>query len=175
MLADSAIHRGTIPVAQQQAMTNRLCIRLAQHADLPLVERITNAAYVHYLPVLGYPPVPVTENYRPRIDRGEVWLAEVGGVPIGVLVLERHPDHIMIFSVAVLPEHHRKGYGLALLRFAEEQGRAWGVAEVRLRTGVLMTRNIALYWSLGHRETGRGPHPRRPEFTIVDMVQALSP
>jgi ribosomal protein S18 acetylase RimI-like enzyme len=172
---DSAIHPGTISVAQQQPMTNRLYIRLAQHADLPLVERITNAAYANYLPVLGYPPVPVTEDYRPRINRGEVWLAEIGGAPIGVLVLERHPDHVMIFSVAVLPEHHRKGHGLALLRFAEDQGQVWGVAEARLRTGVLMTRNIALYHSLGYQETGRHPHPKRPEFIVMDMVKPLLP
>jgi GNAT superfamily N-acetyltransferase len=108
-------------------LTERLHVRLARPADLRIVQGITNAAYAHYLPVLGYPPVPVTDDYRPRINRGEVWLSEVDGGPIGVLVLERHPDHVMIFSVAVVPDHHHKGYGLGLLRFAEEQARggAW--------------------------------------------------
>ena len=81
----------------------------------------------------------------------------------------------MIFSIAVVPEHHRKGYGIALLRFDEEQGRAWGVAEARLYTNALMTRNIALYQGLGYQETGRRRNPKRPEFTIVDMVKPLLP
>jgi len=149
-------------------------MRPAEPSDLTDIERITRAAYAQYLPLLGYPPRPVTEDYRPRIERGEVWLADESGEPIGLIVLERHPDHAMIFSVAVSPEHQGEGHGLALLRFAEEEARGWGVGEVRLYTNGRMERNISLYISIGYRETGRGTHPLRPGFVVVDMAKPLA-
>ena len=92
---------------------------------------------------------------------------------MGLLVLERHPDHAMVYSVAVLPERQGEGHGLALLRLAEEEARSWGVPELRLYTNALMERDIGLYASIGFHETGRRPHPRRPSFTIVDMSRPL--
>ena len=71
-------------------------LRRATAGDEALVQAITEAAYAQYLPILGYPPVPVTEPYGPRIAAGEVWLLE----DAGLLVIERHPDHAMIFSKA---------------------------------------------------------------------------
>jgi ribosomal protein S18 acetylase RimI-like enzyme len=146
--------------------------RRADIADLATVERITAAAYAPYDAVLGYPPVPVTEDYRPRLARGEVWLQD-SATPAALAVLEIHPDHLMIFSLAILPEHQGRGLGQRLLQFAEERAAAEGKAEIRLYTNAKMERNIGIYLRAGYRETGRRPNPRRPAFTIVDMVKQL--
>ena len=147
--------------------------RLAGIDDLRMVQALTEAAYAPYTALLGNPPLPVTENYRPRVEAGQVHLAEDAGTVVGLLVLERHPDHAMVYSVAVLPERQGEGHGLALLRLAEEEARSWGVPELRLYTNALMERDIGLYASIGFHETGRRPHPRRPSFTIVDMSRPL--
>ncbi|TIN45923.1 MAG: GNAT family N-acetyltransferase, partial [Mesorhizobium sp.] len=68
-----------------------------------------------YTALLGAPPIPVTEDYAPRIARGEVWVLESGGGLAGLITLERHDDHAMIFSVAVSPDFQGKGFGIALL------------------------------------------------------------
>ncbi len=78
--------------------------RLAVVDDLEVVQALTEAAYAPYTVLLGFPPLPVTENYRPRVEAGQVHLAEVAGTVVGLLVLEQHPDHAMIYSVAVLPD-----------------------------------------------------------------------
>lgn len=150
-------------------------LRQARPADLPLVERLTAQAYAPYTPLLGSPPLPVTEDYAPRIAAGEVWILQRDANPAGLLVLERHPDHAMIYSVAVAPACQGQGLGSALLRFAEAMAQEWDLPELRLYTNARMQRNIAIYQAAGYRETGRRSHPARPAFTIVDMSKPVPP
>ena len=150
-----------------------MTIRKAVVGDLQAVVSLTTAAYAPYTSLLDAPPIPVTEDYAPRIARGEVWLLESGGELAGVLTLERHVDHAMIFSVAVSPAFQGKGFGIALLRHADEQTRQWDLPEIRLYTNAKMERNIALYLAYGYRETGRRPNPYRPGWVLVDMAKAM--
>ena len=151
------------------------CVMIAhaEAADADTVAALTAAAYALYVPLIGGQPMPVAEPYGPRIERGEVWLLRAGGELAGVLVLELHPDHAMIYSVAVAPGRQGEGHGGRLLRWAEEQARAAGLDEVRLYTNALMERNIAIYAARGYREAGRRQHPRLPSTELVDMTKAL--
>ncbi|AID30258.1 GNAT family N-acetyltransferase [Mesorhizobium sp. SEMIA 3007] len=148
-------------------------MRLARPEDLAAIVALTEAAYAPYNAILEAPPIPVTEDYAPRIANGEVWLLESGGEPAGVLTLERHEDHAMIFSVAVSPAFQRKGFGTKLLNHADQQTRLWGLPEIRLYTNAKMERNIALYLAYGYRETGRRPNPYRPGWVLVDMAKPV--
>ncbi|CAN7717168.1 GNAT family N-acetyltransferase [Mesorhizobium sp. LjNodule214] len=150
-----------------------MTIRQALAGDQQTVVSLTEAAYAPYTALLGAPPIPVTEDYAPRIERGEVWLLESGSDLAGLIVIERHPDHAMIFSVAVAPAFQGKKLGIRLLDFADEQTRLWGLPEVRLYTNSRMERNIALYAAYGFRETGRRPNPYRPGWTVVDMAKPV--
>ncbi|MBZ9760714.1 GNAT family N-acetyltransferase [Mesorhizobium sp. CA8] len=150
-----------------------MTIRRALSGDLPAVAALTTAAYAPYTALFGTPPIPVTEDYAPRIERGEIWLLEEDGGLAGLIALEQHPDHAMIFSVAVAPAFQGKKLGIKLLDFADEQARSWGVPEVRLYTNSRMERNIALYSAYGYRETGRRANPHRPGWTLVDMVKPV--
>jgi len=150
-----------------------MTFRKALAGDLQAVVALTQAAYGHYTALLGAPPIPVSEDYAPRIARGEVWLLESDAEVAGLIVLEKHPDHAMIFSVAVSPAFQGKKLGIALLDFAGEQAVTWGVPEVRLYTNARMERNIALYTAYGFRETGRRENPYRPGWMVVDMAKAV--
>ncbi|RWP91964.1 MAG: GNAT family N-acetyltransferase [Mesorhizobium sp.] len=147
-------------------------IRRALAGDLQTVVSLTEAAYAPYTALLGAPPIPVTEDYAPRIEGGEVWGLESGGGLAGLITLERHDDHAMIFSVAVSPDFQGKGFGIALLKHADELTRLWGLPEVRLYTNSRMERNIALYLAYGFHETGRRPNPYRPGWVLVDMAKS---
>lgn len=148
-------------------------IRPAGAGDLAAVERITHAAYQHYIPILGAQPVPMTEDYVSRIEGGEVWLLEQDLQPAGLIVLERHPLHAEIFSVAVAPDRHGGGLGKTLLDFAVRKTAEWQLPELRLYTNAKMQRNIEIYRHYGFQETGRRSNPKRPEFTIVDMMMRI--
>ena len=149
--------------------------RLATAADLAAVARLKETAYAPHTAMLGYPPLPVTEDYAPRIARGEVWLLEDGPELIGALVIELHADHALIFSIAVAPEHQGGGHALRLLQKSDELAQDAGLLEIRLYTNARMTRNIALYERYGYRETGRREHPARPPgWVVVDMAKLLT-
>lgn len=149
-----------------------LTIRPAGPDDLSAIVALTEAAYAPYTELLGAPPVPVTEDYAPRIADGQVWLAEDESGIGGLIVLEEHDDHVLIFSVAAAPKG--QGVGRRLLAFAEEQAVASGRAAVRLYTNARMERNIELYAAYGYRETGRRPNPKRPSWTVVDMEKRVA-
>jgi len=159
---------------QAGGATTALAMRVATLADLSAVVAMTGAAYAVYDGVLDGPPIPVTTDYAPRIAGGGVWLlADGAGPPAGLIVLERHPGHVLIFSVVVAPAHQGQGLGRRLLAWAELQARDAGLAEVRLYTNAKMTRNIALYSQFGYHETGRRENPARPGWIRVDMAKTL--
>ncbi|MDE2333796.1 MAG: GNAT family N-acetyltransferase [Rhodospirillales bacterium] len=144
-------------------------MRLAGSGDLDHVAALTRAAYAIH-EGLDQPPLPVSEDYAPRIARGEVWLAGVDGL----IVIETHADHLLVFSIAVRPQAHGTGTGRQLMAFAEERARAGGHAEVRLYTNALWERNISFYKRLGYRETGRRKNPLRQGWILVDMAKSLT-
>jgi ribosomal protein S18 acetylase RimI-like enzyme len=147
--------------------------RLAQPADVGLVQSITADAYAEYSAVLDRVPLPVSEDYGPRIAADEVWLIAHEGCDVGVVVLETEPDHLLIFSLALLPAAKGAGLGRWMLAFAEERGRVAGLAEIRLYTNPKMERNLRVYAQAGYVETGRRPNPFRPGWIFVDMMKRL--
>jgi ribosomal protein S18 acetylase RimI-like enzyme len=138
------------------------------------VQRISAAAYITaYEAVIGAAPKPAFEDYGPRIERNEVWLLEVEGEAVGLIVLEERADYLLVYSIAVRPERQRHGYGTRLLQFAEAHARAAGRGEVRLYTNRRMERNLALYRNCGFVEIGTHPHPHRAGDVLVDMAKIV--
>jgi ribosomal protein S18 acetylase RimI-like enzyme len=148
---------------------------LATPDDLDGIMSVTRAAYQPYTDLLGAPPLPVTTDYAPRIASGQVWLLRRDPVALmGLLVIETHDDHGLIYSVAVAPAFQGQGHGVSLLRHAEQLVSDAGLGEIRLFTNARMERNIALYQSFGYREIGRRPNPYRAGWFIVDMAKNLA-
>ena len=149
-------------------------LRQAATADLETVSRLTMAAYGPYVAEFGGEPLPMREDYAPRIANGEVWLLDIDGEPGGLAVVERHADHAMLFSIAVSPDHHSRGIGRTILGWVEDKTREWELQEVRLYTNARMERNIAIYRAFGFQETGRRPNPYRAGWVIVDMAKQIA-
>jgi ribosomal protein S18 acetylase RimI-like enzyme len=151
-----------------------LVFRSAAAGDAALVQTISAEAYrPAYLAVVGFVPKPALEDYSDRIRQGNVWVAELDGEPCGVLVLEPAPQHLTIYSIAVLPRHQRAGLGKALLSFGENRALDAGRSEIRLYTNPRMKRNVAFYQASGFAEIERRPHPSRPGEFLVDMAKTL--
>jgi ribosomal protein S18 acetylase RimI-like enzyme len=94
-------------------------------------------------------------DYEQKVAQGQVSVASEAGETIGLIVLVREPDHLLIENVAVAPEHQSKGVGRALLAFAEGVACEAGTPTLRLYTHAAMTENLTLYPRLGYRETER--------------------
>ncbi len=110
-------------------------IRRAALSDLQTVRKISADAYIPaYQSTIGAVPKPAFEDYRPRIEQGQVWLLEAAGEVVGVMVLEENPDHLLVYSIAVRPDCQGRGYSTALLRCADQRARTCETREVRLYT-----------------------------------------
>ena len=131
-------------------------IRPARLEDVDAIRRLVQDAYSPYVTRLGKPPGPMLDDYARRVADGEAWVLEEGGKLAGVVVLEETGDSALLLdNVAVAPSAQGKGFGRALVAFAEAEAHRRGHAEVRLYTNVAMTENLALYGRLGFRETHR--------------------
>jgi ribosomal protein S18 acetylase RimI-like enzyme len=130
-------------------------IRAAKAADVAAVRSIVDSAYRHYVERIGKPPGPMLDDYATRIADQKVWVLEDGGEIVGIVVLEPGATGLLLDNVAVLPERQAKGFGRALIAFAETEAQRRGFGELHLYTHALMRENIALYRRIGFVETRR--------------------
>ncbi len=105
------------------------------------------------------------------LARYEVWLADQDGALAGALVLDPHPDHLMIWSVSVAPAHQGTGLGNALLAAAEARARDLDLSELRLYTGDKLVRNIDWYARRGYATERVEDLPDR---RLVHMTKTLA-
>ena len=144
--------------------------RRATTDDAAALNALARAAYAIYVPVIGREPQPMATDWQTLFARQEIWIVDGPLGPLASLALEVEPDHIVIWSVAVLPAYQGKGLGRRLLEFAEARSRELRRPEIRLFTNAKMVRNIALYRSLGYAETRREELPDR---VIVHMGKRI--
>jgi GNAT superfamily N-acetyltransferase len=129
-------------------------IRAAGPADLPAIRAIVEAAYSPYIERLGKKPGPMLDDYAAQIAAGRVHcLCNDDGVA-GFTVLIAEESRFMLDNVAVADRARGRGYGRALMAFAEDAARQAGYRAITLYTHEKMHENRALYARLGYRETG---------------------
>ena len=148
-----------------------MTIRPARPEETPVLAAIVERAYAPWVAVIGRRPMPMEDDYAARIAAGEAWVLEEAGVPVALVVIEQHPDHLLLDNIAVDPARQGHGEGRLLLDFVETEAARRGLPEVRLYTNVLMERNIALYARRGYAETGREV---QKSFSRVFMAKPLS-
>jgi GNAT superfamily N-acetyltransferase len=147
-----------------------VAIRFAGQDDRAAVERIVQDAYSVYVPVIGSKPRPMLDDYRQLIGEGFVHVLEIDGTIAGLIVLIPEADGLLLDNVAIRPADQHKGYGRALIAFAEDQARMAGYNAIKLLTNEAMARNLAIYRRLGFVETHRS---EEASFRRVFMTKAL--
>ena len=131
-------------------------IRGALEFDIPEIEHIVSEAYKQYISRIGKPPAPMTDDYHLQVGQGNVWVLTLGTEIVGLVVLKRESDHMLLDNVAVKPECQGSGFGRQLINFAEDEALKCGYDEIHLYTNVAMHENLAMYVRLGYQEVSRG-------------------
>lgn len=142
-------------------------IERATPEDAAAIEAIVKVAYSKYIERIGVPPAPMLADYAQLLNSQDVYaLRSAGdGKVLGsiVLAVADQENSIKINNLVVDPSAQGRGYGRALMDFAEGIARARGIQVVTLFTNVKMYENIGLYNKLGFAETERrieGPYER---------------
>jgi ribosomal protein S18 acetylase RimI-like enzyme len=138
----------------------RVTFRLATAADVPLIAAIIDAAYQHYIPILGgRKPRPMLDDHAARVARGETYIVEDAVSSVGVTTMCPEGDHIHIFNIAIHPDAQGRGLLRDVFRFADAMGRENGATKLTLFTNALMDRNRQIYVHLGFREVSEEDAP----------------
>ena len=131
-------------------------VRRAGAADVPAMQRVAELAYTPYLARTGgMRPGPMDTDYAAAVAGTEAWVALDDTEVVGLLLLVAEDDGMRLENVAVLPSHHGRGTGRALLALAEERAGAAGRTRIRLYTHETMVENQQLYEGIGYVETHR--------------------
>jgi ribosomal protein S18 acetylase RimI-like enzyme len=128
-------------------------IRQAASADLPVIAALIDAAYSHYIPIIGRKPRPMLDDHAARIAAGEhyVGLSEAG-IEAVITLTDEEAGALHIFNIAVDPAAQGQGWLRRLLAFAEAEARKRNRSRLTLYTNALMERNRAIYGHLGFTE-----------------------
>lgn len=131
-------------------------IRTAAPQDEAAIRQCARRAYEGYIPLMGREPAPMAADFAAQIAAGlaYVYLGENGAVQ-GYIVFYPQNGHMLLESVAVLPEASGRGMGKALIAFCEAEARRLRLNAVCLYTNEKMTANLSIYPRLGYTETGR--------------------
>jgi ribosomal protein S18 acetylase RimI-like enzyme len=68
-----------------------------------------------------------TVSYRADFPRARFDIIELGGQPIGRIIVDRPGDVVYIVDQAIVPQLRNKGIGTAIMRALMEEARAAGV------------------------------------------------
>jgi ribosomal protein S18 acetylase RimI-like enzyme len=149
-------------------------IRPATAADIPAVVALIDAAYRHYIPILGgRRPRPMDDDQQARIAAGELFVLADDGPLLGVVTMAVQADAVHIFNLAVHPDAQGRGLLRRLVGFAEDAARAQNLPRLTLFTNAAMTRNRAIYAHLGFRQLREETTPAG--YQVVFMERPLTP
>ena len=125
-------------------------IREASASDARAAKACVVAAFDLYIERIGKLPAPMLLDFPSEVEARHVWLAEMSGEIVGVLVQYETEEGFYIDTVAVDPRHQGTGVGRALLQFAEQEALRRGYDSIYLCTNAKMTENQVFYPRIGY-------------------------
>ncbi len=132
-------------------MDEAVRLRVAGEADAGAIRALTREAYAKWVARTGREPLPMRIDYAEAVQKHRFDLLYVGDRLAALIETVPAGDYLLIENVAVLPAWQGSGFGIRLLKLAEELAVASGLLGTRLYTNKLFTENLRLYASLGYR------------------------
>jgi tRNA threonylcarbamoyladenosine biosynthesis protein TsaE len=156
-------------------MPNKIVIRPAAGAEAGVLLDIMRRAFGEYRGMLKPESsvfVETSELIAAKLADGGGFLALRGVEPVGCIIAEPKGDRGYLGRLAVDPALRRQGLARQLMRAGEDFIRSRGLERVEVNVRIALTGNIALFQSLGYRETSRESHPGYPQPTYLVMEKS---
>jgi ribosomal protein S18 acetylase RimI-like enzyme len=110
-----------------------------------------------------------TISYRGDFPRARFDIIELGGVPIGRIVVDRADSEVHIVDQALIPPYRNLGIGSAIMRALMEEAARAGLP-LRLQVAVDNASALRLYLRLGFAAVGQGPFHSHLEWRAQGYV-----
>jgi ribosomal protein S18 acetylase RimI-like enzyme len=157
-------------------MTDMAVIRDAGPDEAPALLDLMRRAFGEYRGVLQPESSVFAETAAAvgvRLAAGGGFVAERGSRAVGCVIAEAKPQRGYLGRLAVLPEARRAGIARRLMLAGEAFLRTRGLRLAEVNVRIVLEGNIALFRSLGYRETARLAHPGWPAPTYLVMEKSL--
>lgn len=161
-------------------MPGEIVIRPAMQAEAEVLLDVMRKAFAEYRGVLRPESsvfVETPEAVAGKLSRGGGFLAIEKARAVGCIIAELKADRGTpmgyLGRLAVDPSLRRRGLARRLMRAGEGFLRDRGLRAAEVQVRIALTGNIALFQSLGYRETARRSHPGYAEPTTVVMEKSL--
>lgn len=125
-------------------------LRRAVRTDIPAITALQQAAYAALKQRIGLSLPPHDADFVALFEGMEIWVSGPPEALEAALIIERKPDHLLIWSLAVAPALKGQRLGSALLDFAEDLARRDGHGLVRLYTNERFSENVGWYQRRGY-------------------------
>jgi ribosomal protein S18 acetylase RimI-like enzyme len=157
-------------------MPEEIVIRSASPAEAAVLLDVMRRAFAEYRGVLQPESSVFAETemlIAEKLAGGGGFLAVENARPVGCIIGEPKGDRGYLGRLAVDPSLRRRGLARRLMLTGEGFVRDQGLGSVELQVRIVLTGNIALFRSLGYRETARGCHPGYTQPTYLVMEKSL--
>jgi len=157
-------------------MPETIVIRSAAPGEAAALLAVMRRAFAEYRGVLVPESsvfVETPDLIAEKLAGGGGFIAVEGEKPVGGLIAEEKAGRGYLGRLAVDPSLRRQGLAWRLMLAGEGFARDRGlkIAEVQVR--IALAGNIALFQSLGYRETDRRAHPGFTQPTYLVMEKSL--
>jgi GNAT superfamily N-acetyltransferase len=142
--------------------------RMADVADLPMVEEVIRCAYTKYTSRMDILPAPMLRDFAELIADRRIWT--VGDPVQGVIGLSPEGNALLVDNVAVHPSAQGTGLGRRLMEFAEREAVRRGLERLKLYTHKVMVENVDFYIHLGYVVVDRRTDDGRPRVFMEKLL-----
>lgn len=155
------------------AMLGGIVIRLAAPEEAAVLLDVMRRAFAEYRGVLKPESSVFVETesvIAGKLAAGGGFLAIENEQPVGCIIAEAKDDRGYLGRLAVDPALRGRGLARRLMLAGEGFVRDRGLRSVEVQVRIALTGNIALFQSLGYRETARESHPgyRAPTYLVME-------
>lgn len=161
-------------------MLGEILIRPAAPAEAELLLGVMCRAFAEYRGVLRPESSVFVETeamIAEKLRGGGGFLAVENDRPVGCIIAELKGDRGYpmgyLGRLAVDPALRRRGLARRLMQAGEDFVRGRGLRVVEIQVRIVLAGNIALFRSLGYRETARESHPGYAQPTTLVMQKSL--
>jgi ribosomal protein S18 acetylase RimI-like enzyme len=148
-------------------------VRAAEAAEAAAIAEVIRSAFSEYRGALDPPSgahaVDATA-VRGLLDRGGILVCEAEGRIVACVVHQRHPDHVYLGRLSVLPAYRGRGLAARLVGEVEALAAAAGRPRVRLGVRLALPQNREFFERLGYRQVGLDSHAGKtvPTFAWLE-------